>query len=167
MDNLGSPVSLPLGAGGREGNGGAGQGAACSPAGGENLPLATNFGVAQVPTGVGRQGHGGQRQPNTGLLVAVLIDGGYQQGIGFAHNHWHVGGNAGLGPEVQPLETAVGVGSIDSGYLPQRLGYHIRVSRRAVVQAGVLALRSGGTFRDPPVQVDQGCPEKGPVVPGS
>ena len=91
------------------------QSTARSPAGGQRLPGATNVGMAQIPAGVGGQGHGLERQANAADFIAVLVNGRHQAGIGFSRFRRDMRGDAGLRPEGQTLEASRGVGKVDPG----------------------------------------------------
>ena len=140
------------------------QGAARSPAGGQRLPGATNVGMAQIPAGVGGQGHGLERQANAADFIAVLVNGRHQAGVGFPRFRRDMRGDAGLRPEVQALEASQGLWKVDSGDSLEGGSERLRRHCRAIVEAGMATGWRWLPMRHPAIQVDQSGTQQRAVI---
>ena len=86
----------------------ANQGTARGPTGGQGLARPADVRMAQIPAGVGRQGHGLEGQANPTDFIAVLVNGRHQTRVGFPRHWRHMRGDASLWPEVKALEASQG-----------------------------------------------------------
>src|SRR5262245_47449853 len=113
------------------------QGAARRPTGGQGLTCPTDVSMAQIPAGVGCQGHRLEGQANPTDFIAVLVNSRHQARIGPASQRRHMGGYAFLGPEVKARKASQGLWKVDARDSPESGGELLRRYCCAISEAGM------------------------------